>query len=546
MRRSIPLSLCLALVAVQPATSATFDRARIAPELGLDAITRGVTREALGRDVFANPWATVTIGTVDVYDVFPYVENRTFQFVSDPRWNRLVFGEPGRALAGWNGAGTAVGALRAPRGLAADEANRVYVADSGNDRVVVLQAATEHGNVTLAPLYDIRGLSNPYDVAYSDGGTPFTAGDDVLYVADTGRNRVVAFALEASGARRVAELGDLGGGRGRFGGPMAIAAGRDASGNTADVYVADAHSHRIVHLRHEGGALRWIGEASHGDDVLTSLETDQWGNLYAAAPHQGRIRKFNAALAPVAELGGDLERPKTFHVPFFTVRDHRSGGVSRAGRPSGVSVEQWTDATGVSLWSLGVEVKALAVDSEGGARRASFLLTDQADVSVELFDAASGRTLAARPAGTLGAGTHSIALLDELNGAAGDVVLRLTAASSYPDGPVVTAQARLAADGGAAAGTGALALFGNSPNPVTAGTRIAFSLPAGDVARARLLLVDAAGRTVRTFAGGFTPGMNTIAWDGADARGRRVAAGVYFYRLEAGERSFTRKLVMVR
>jgi len=459
-----------------------------------------------------------------------------------------VFGEAGRSLRAWDGAGSTLGALRDPRGLAVDEANRLYVADAGNDRVVVLQAATEFGEVSLAPLFEIRGLSNPYDVAYSDGGTPFESGDDMLYVADTGRNRVVAFALEANGARRVAEVGDLGGGRGHFGGPLAIAAGRDGAGNTPDVYVADAHSHRLVHLRYEGGALRWIGEATHGDDVLTSLETDQWGNLYAAAPNQGRIRKFNAALEPVAELSGDLQRPRTFHVPLFTVRDHRSGTVQRAGRASGVAVDQWTDASGVSLWNLGVEVKALAVNAgaAGGARSASFLLTDQADVTVELFDAASGRSLARHPAGTLGAGTHTIPLLDDLSGDAGDVVLRLTAASSYPDGPTTTAQARLGAGGGPATAAGGLALFANSPNPVTASTRIAFALTPAAVPGASLRVVDAAGRTVRTFAGGFVPGINTITWDGADARGHRVPAGVYFYGLDAGGQSFHRKLVLVR
>ena len=198
MRRAILLTLGITLVAATAPRAGTFERARIVPDLGLDAITRGVTRQQVGRDVFSDPWATATIGHVDLYDVFPYVESRTFQVVSDPRWNRLVIGEAGRALRAYDGAGTALGSLAEPRGLAVDENDRVYVADAGHDRVVVLQASTTYGEVTLEPLYEIGGLSRPFDVAWSDGGTPFAAGDDVLYVADTGRNRVAAVALGAN------------------------------------------------------------------------------------------------------------------------------------------------------------------------------------------------------------------------------------------------------------------------------------------------------------------------------------------------------------
>lgn len=82
MRRVIVLSLGLSLVAATAPQAGTFERARIVPDLGLDAITRGVTRQQVGRELFSDPWATATIGHVDLYDVFPYVESRTFQIVS--------------------------------------------------------------------------------------------------------------------------------------------------------------------------------------------------------------------------------------------------------------------------------------------------------------------------------------------------------------------------------------------------------------------------------------------------------------------------------
>ena len=143
-------------------------------------------------------------------------------------------------------------------------------------------------------------------------------------------------ALEARGARGAAGGGGGGGARGGFAGPIAVARGGADGASTREVYVADAHTRRIVHLRHESGGLTWVAETRHEADLLTSLDTDEWGNLYAAAPNQGLGEKLGADLSPVAELHG-LTRPKSFHVPFFTVRDHRDGRVWRAGRPQGLT-----------------------------------------------------------------------------------------------------------------------------------------------------------------------------------------------------------------
>jgi hypothetical protein len=41
-------------------------------------------------------------------------------------------------------------------------------------------------------------------------------------------------------------------------------------------------------------------------------------------------------------------------------------------------------------------------------------------------------------------------------------------------------------------------------------------------------------------------GRHTAVWAGTDDAGRRVASGVYFYRLTAGARTATRKMVMLK
>ena len=547
VRRSLPLTLSLMLVAATPLLAGTFEKSRIAPDLGLDALTRSVARDQVGRDLFSNPYSAVTLGTVDVYDVFPYVETRTFAVISDPSWNRLVYGEAGKTLRAYDGAGTNLGRLSNPRGLAVDEAGHVYVADAGNDRIVVLQGRTELNEIRLTPLYEIRGLHAPNDVAYSDGGTPFTPGDDVLYVADSGRNRIAAFALGAAGAQLRATIGELGSGRGRFAGPMAIAAGRAQGASSRDVYVADAHTRRIVHLRDNGGVLQWIGEVTQDADIVTALQTDQWGNLYAAAPHQGVVRKFAPDLAAVAELHTDVAQPRSFHVPFVTVRDHRAGSVTRVGQPTALSVDQWSDASGMRQWGLGLDVSQLAMVG-GDAPAAHFTLTDQASVTLELLSASSGRSLTRRSAGTLPAGIHTIPLAaEDLRAAsgAGEVMVRVGAVSSYPNGPSASAQTKLSL-GGAQVLPSRPTLLGNSPNPVRPWTRISFLLSGGSDGAVSLRLFDAGGRLVRTFEPRFSPGLNEVVWNGTDDQGRTLPAGVYLYRLKVGAQEFNHKMVLVR
>ena len=56
-----------------------------------------------------------------------------------------------------------------------------------------------------------------------------------------------------------------------------------------------------------------------------------------------------------------------------------------------------------------------------------------------------------------------------------------------------------------------------------------------------------AGRRVTRLVDGQLPaGHHTTTWDGRDAAGTRVAAGVYLYRLTAGGESLSKEMVRVR
>jgi hypothetical protein len=85
----------------------------------------------------------------------------------------------------------------------------------------------------------------------------------------------------------------------------------------------------------------------------------------------------------------------------------------------------------------------------------------------------------------------------------------------------------------------------NYPNPFNPTTHIRFSMPAPGPFR--LTVHDAAGRRVRTLRDGVAPaGWHDARWDGRDDAGRRVASGVYFYRLEAPGGTQARKMLLLK
>ncbi|MEA2062789.1 MAG: FlgD immunoglobulin-like domain containing protein, partial [Gemmatimonadota bacterium] len=88
----------------------------------------------------------------------------------------------------------------------------------------------------------------------------------------------------------------------------------------------------------------------------------------------------------------------------------------------------------------------------------------------------------------------------------------------------------------------------NSPNPFNPSTTIGFSVPAShEIQTVRLFVYDIRGRLVRTLVDGVRePGCYTAYWDGTDAAHRQVASGVYFYRIQAGRFTQTRKMVLLK
>lgn len=85
----------------------------------------------------------------------------------------------------------------------------------------------------------------------------------------------------------------------------------------------------------------------------------------------------------------------------------------------------------------------------------------------------------------------------------------------------------------------------NVPNPFNPSTKVRFALAAqGQV---DVKIYDVAGRLVRTLVSGVRDaGEHEIVWDGTDDGGRGVSSGTYLLRMEAPDRTESRRMMLVK
>jgi hypothetical protein len=91
----------------------------------------------------------------------------------------------------------------------------------------------------------------------------------------------------------------------------------------------------------------------------------------------------------------------------------------------------------------------------------------------------------------------------------------------------------------------AFALYQNYPNPFNPTTIITYDLP--EAARVELVIYDVLGQRIATMKNGRQEtGSYQVRWNGTNGLGAPVSTGLYFYRLNAGTNSATRKMVFMK
>jgi len=88
-------------------------------------------------------------------------------------------------------------------------------------------------------------------------------------------------------------------------------------------------------------------------------------------------------------------------------------------------------------------------------------------------------------------------------------------------------------------------LLPNRPNPFNPATELRYRL--AREGHVTLTVFDLSGRRVRTLVDGVqTAGAHVATWDGRDATGRLVPAGVYFGRLRTDDAERVQRLVLLK
>jgi hypothetical protein len=204
-----------------------------------------------------------------------------------------------------------------PSSCTVDAVGNLFIADSGNNRVVKVAAGNDVASA-IAPIVNGEGLNAPTQVAVDGAGN--------LYISDSGNDRVVE--ILAGGGNPIvidptADPGHFGDGLHR---PIGVAA--DGAGN---LFIADGISpYRVVKLTPAGVATK-LSLNADGRSIgsVGTIAVDGAGDLFVPDPHYTRVIEF----PPDITFGGvDIG-------PLF------NGGTFFLNQPLGVTV----DAAGVAF-----------------------------------------------------------------------------------------------------------------------------------------------------------------------------------------------------
>lgn len=89
------------------------------------------------------------------------------------------------------------------------------------------------------------------------------------------------------------------------------------------------------------------------------------------------------------------------------------------------------------------------------------------------------------------------------------------------------------------------ALMQNAPNPTSGQTTIKYQLAKGG--RVSLKVYNTLGQVVKTLINeDKQPGYYSVKWDGKNDENQKTAAGIYLYRLQSGDFTSTKKMVILR
>ena len=168
--------------------------------------------------------------------------------------------------------------IRFPRDIAVGTDGRIYLLDSGNDRILV---ATGPGDSSWEVWEEDASWGNPYGFDI--------ASDHTIYLADTDNHRIIQLRPDGT-VQRI--IGHYGTGNVEFRNPRDVAIGTDGK-----IYVADTYNHRVVILKADATYYRNLGSAPLYKSIQ-KIEVDAQKHVYIVDSDNGSLIYFPGPGAP--------------------------------------------------------------------------------------------------------------------------------------------------------------------------------------------------------------------------------------------------------
>ena len=500
--------------------------------------------------VFLFQWGT--LGSGDGQFVYPFgvaVYGGGRVYVTDSGNQRVeVFTSSGTYLTQWGTLGSGDGQLHFPTGVAVDGTGNVYVADRYNHRI---QKFTGDGTYltkwgTLG--YGDGQFENPEGVAVDSDGN--------VYVSDIINHRIQKFTGDGT---YLTQWGTRGNGDGQFYAPYGV--GIDGGGN---VYVADMGNNRIEVFTSGGSYLTQWGARGSGDGQFYypyGVAVDGDGHVFVADSYNYRIQESTPTGTYLTAWGTKGSGDGQFFNPAGVAVDgsgkvyvadsynHRIQVFAPLSRDVRVDVRPGDEDNVVNPGAHGVLPVAILSEPDFDATTVDPLSVRLAGASVRMRPHGGPMAWARDVDGDGRADLLLHVESDELALAPGDTVANLT--GEAPNHQVVRGSDRVRVVGGGHGPPKRLAqpvanAPGTAPSLLAARVmpdgRVLASVRLAAEGEARLDLIDLAGRRLDTvrLEGGSLDGKECALGAGA------LSPGIYWVRLEQGANVRVARAVVLR
>lgn len=415
-----------------------------------------------------------------------------------------ISGSPFAGTLSGNGTGGFLGGSVAP--ITGVDPRSCVLADLNRDGRLDLVV----GNANSANVYVMLG-------SFSTFGPPLaravTLPPHLIAVGDLNRDAILDLITANPGAQDISIL--LGDGTGNFGAPATL----PSVGTVTGIAIGDMNRDGLPDIVATGG----------GTGVIR-LHLQQSGGVFSM---DGQV---TIGANPISPLFGDFNRDGWLDAAVGS-----SGGGGRVSIVFGDGTGRFTGSkVDYPLPSPPTQLRAADMNGDGALDLIASL-----PGAVSVLMGAGGPGGGFNPAASYpAADARGLAILDMNRDGRPDVV----AGNGFDQNASVFLNGTSWPTGVAeeAAPPAAPSLAQNAPNPFNPRTVIRFTMP--HEGRARLVVYDAAGRRVATLLDGPMPaGERRVEWTGRDDRGRAVASGIYYYKLDGdGGVSLSRRMALLK